>query len=165
MTSFMDKHINLFLVLLLVFILLTFTGVTIFFQDTFDSLSSTTQSTLSNLSTCNESLNNYRQQLSLALTKVNTTEQDIEKWEALYTKKVDQLDEKEDEISDLEESLRLANFEKEKMQDLLEEERLERQRDARTYEAQIQSLQEDIADWRDQVEELEDQLDACGGGS
>ncbi|RME52573.1 hypothetical protein D6783_04290 [Candidatus Woesearchaeota archaeon] len=143
---------------------MTFTGVTIFFQDNFKVLATTTDLTLTNLSVCKEQVESYREQLSAVLTELNTTEQDVEKYDILYSKKVAELASLEEEKQKVERNLQLANVEKERLKKLYEDERLARQKDQREYEKRIQDLNDLVDSLRDEIDNLEDDLAACQAG-
>ncbi|NJL44428.1 MAG: hypothetical protein HC945_03910, partial [Nitrosarchaeum sp.] len=92
-SKFMSTHINLFLVTLLVFVVLMFTGLTVFFRDEVDVLSASKTSATTNLSECQEQVASYREQLTVKLGELNESAADIKVYDELYAKKASEVDE------------------------------------------------------------------------
>jgi chromosome segregation ATPase len=91
--SFMQKNINLFLLGMVLVVALTLAGSAIYYQKTFDKMTTNYDETSANLSSCRSDLDSYKFNLNKTLRSLNTTAQDIRRYDELYSTKATQLQE------------------------------------------------------------------------
>jgi chromosome segregation ATPase len=89
--SFMQKNVNVFILLLVLVLAGALAASSAYYQTTFDKVTTKYDDTAANLSQCSADLENYRFNLNKTLSSLNTTSQDIRRYDELYTTKSDQL--------------------------------------------------------------------------
>jgi peptidoglycan hydrolase CwlO-like protein len=85
--GFMQKRVNAFLLILVLIVAAALAGSSVYFQSTFDKLTNKQDDTAANLSTCKADLDRYKFNLNKTLRSLNTTTQDIRRYDELYTTK------------------------------------------------------------------------------
>lgn len=167
--GFMQKNINMFLLGMVLVVALTLACSAIYYQKTFDKMTSNYDATSVNLSSCRSDLDSYKFNLNKTLRSLNTTAQDIRRYDELYSTKATQLQEttqtlnqtssdlQETKISLLEESA-LKNKYKQDYDDQLQiSNNLEEQNAILT--SQKAQLESSVISYRSKI----DAADACIG--
>lgn len=103
--GFLQKNINLFMMLLVVFVTIALAASSVYYQDTFKELTDTHESSLKSLSMCESKRDSYSNQLNKTLQSLNTTSQDIRKYDELYSTKLTELKSTQSNLSTVESSL------------------------------------------------------------
>ena len=98
--SFMQKNINMFLLGMVLLVALTLAGSAIYYQKTFDSITTSYDQTSENLSSCKADLESYKFNLNKTLRSLNTTAQDIRRYDELYSTKATQLQETSETLNE-----------------------------------------------------------------
>ncbi|MFH1064355.1 MAG: hypothetical protein V1729_04705 [Candidatus Woesearchaeota archaeon] len=89
--GFMEKNVNVYLLLLILLIAGALAGSSVYYQQNFDGLTDTQDSLSLNLSSCQRDLSEYKFELNKTMRTLNTTTQDIRRYDELYTTKADEL--------------------------------------------------------------------------
>lgn len=87
----MQKNINIYLLILVLFVAGALAGSAVYYQENFDDLTKLQEETLTNLSQCKSSLVNVEFNLNKTIRSLNTTSQDIRRYDELYTTKDEEL--------------------------------------------------------------------------
>lgn len=188
--GFLQKNVNVFLLLLMLLVAGALAGLSAFYQDTFKDLNTKYEDTAENLSECRADVESYKFNLQKTLTSLNTTSQDIRRYDELYTAKAHELSSTKDTLNetssqlkstqiDLTEMTALKNkYKNDYEEQLSENEELEEQNTVLTAQkAQLQSeivnlqarissanacIDNFIADYSGTLTpEMEDDVDSC----
>jgi chromosome segregation ATPase len=89
--GFMQKNVNVFLLLLVLTVAAALAGSSVYYQKTFDKLTGNYDTASDNLSHCTADLENYRFNLNKTLSSLSTTSQDIRRYDELYSTKATEL--------------------------------------------------------------------------
>jgi chromosome segregation ATPase len=98
--GFMEKNINIFLLILVLVVAGALAGSSVYYQDSFDKLTGTQENTAEDLSECETDLESYKFNLNKTLRSLNTTSQDIRRYDELYTTKSEELKTTQSELED-----------------------------------------------------------------
>ncbi|MBW2996728.1 hypothetical protein KY349_00135 [Candidatus Woesearchaeota archaeon] len=90
--TFMQKNVNMFLLVLVLVVAGALAGSSVYYQSSFDKLTSKQDDTSANLSQCTADLDNFKFNLEKTLRTLNTTSQDIRRYDELYATKSEELD-------------------------------------------------------------------------
>jgi chromosome segregation ATPase len=155
--NFMYKRINIFLLVLMCIIVVGLAGSAIYFQQSFKELSTNYQSVQSNFTTCQNVLDDKEQKLASCVEDLNSTAQDIGKYDTLYEQKVQELQSTKNELQRTDKELKetineLRSTEQEAEDALAEQRRLQ---------DQLQQRKQEIQNLEAEIDNLEDDLEAC----
>jgi chromosome segregation ATPase len=150
--SFLGKNINLALTVLILIIILAATGVTILYQRGLRVRTTQYENVSSNLSQCLKAVANYQDVLSQKEVQLNATSQDIRKYDVLYTQKVSELDQKQQELTTTQTNLNAMTLQKEQFKELYGGALLN-----------ISNLQTSIGNLQNQLATTQDLLYTCQG--
>jgi len=89
--GFMQKNVNTFLLILILFVSGALAASSVYYQKTFDKTTSKQEDTLVNLTQCRADLENYKFNLNKTMGSLNTTTQDIRRYDELYSTKSEEL--------------------------------------------------------------------------
>ena len=89
--GFLQKNINIFLMLLVLFVAMALAASSVYYQDTFKELTSKHENTLLNLSKCEVKRDGFMNQLNRTQQSLNTTSQDVRRYDELYSTKITEL--------------------------------------------------------------------------
>ncbi|MBU2560959.1 MAG: hypothetical protein KKD17_01585 [Nanoarchaeota archaeon] len=89
--GFMEKNVNIFLLVIVLLVAGSLAGSSVYYQKNFDKLTDRYDDTASNLSLCNADLEGFRFNLNKTLRSLNTTTQDIRRYDELYSTKAEEL--------------------------------------------------------------------------
>ena len=162
--GFFQKNVNVFLMLVILMSVIAFAAATIFYQSTFQEITAESHNISGSYSQCVAQLENTKQQLQRTSDILNSTEQDIRRYDELYATKTSEL---EDTTEDLESAKTdLAKYtswytEQKNRADALSDEvtRLTDLKNQLT--AENNQLRLEVADLEDQIDDLQADLDAC----
>ncbi len=90
--GFMQKNVNIFLLVLILVVALAMAGSSVYYQKNFDELIDKQEDTSANLSECRADLDSYKFNLNKTLRSLTTTTQDIRRYDELYVNKSSELD-------------------------------------------------------------------------
>ena len=113
MTGFMGKRVNLFLLLMLMLVLISFGGISVYYQHTFKDLNQKFDNTTSNLGVCQNNLSQTTNAFMTAIKNLNSTETDIRKYDTLYEQKAGELEQKKGELTNTQAELTRVTLQKE----------------------------------------------------
>jgi len=91
--GFMEKNVNIFLLVLMLVVATALAGSSVYYQKTFDELTGKQEDTSVNLSECRADLDSYKFNLNKTLRSLTTTTQDIRRYDELYVNKSEELKE------------------------------------------------------------------------
>jgi peptidoglycan hydrolase CwlO-like protein len=103
--SIVHKKVNLFLVMLVAGVVTLVLGMSTFYQSSFRPVTSKYAEASSSLQACQGELTNYKSQLDIALQAINSTSEDIEKYDYLYENKTKELTMTRQELAETEDEL------------------------------------------------------------
>ena len=89
--TFMEKNVNMFLLVLVLVVAGALAGSSVYYQSSFDKLTTEQEETSADLSECNADLENYKFNLNKTMRSLNMTTQDIRRYDELYTTKSEEL--------------------------------------------------------------------------
>ena len=89
--TFMQKNVNTFLLVLVLIVAGSLAGSSVYYQSSFDKLTSEQEDTSADLSQCSADLDNYKFNLNKTMRSLNTTTQDIRRYDELYSTKSEEL--------------------------------------------------------------------------
>jgi len=89
--GFFQKNINLFLMILIIISVVAYVGSTVFYQGTFQNITSEANSINTKFKTCSINLATANGKLSKTQELLNATETDIKKYDSLYENKTSEL--------------------------------------------------------------------------
>jgi chromosome segregation ATPase len=98
-SEFMGKKLNVFLLLIIIFILLGMLGVSVYYQNTLKNKKNEIESTSGKLSVCEQNVTSMSDILFNTMKSLNSTETDIRKYDTLYEQKAAELEKKKTELS------------------------------------------------------------------
>ena len=157
MASYLGRNVNLSLLVIIIGVVVALVGTTVFFQRGLQDRTQAYEDTEGSLSECNIALANYQEKYQQASEKANETSQDIRKYDVIYEQKVGELQDAETEISSLQQQLAFEALQKEKFQDLYEDEVAT----SASLQNTIASRDADIDDLEREVRNLKDDLNVC----
>jgi len=108
--AFLQKNVNVFLMILVLFVAAALAGSSAYYQDTFKKINTKFESTATNLSTCETDLTSYQSNLQKTIQTLNTTSQDIRKYDELYSAKATELSSTQDVLNDTSAKLKTAQI-------------------------------------------------------
>ena len=97
--SFMQKNVNMFLLLLILVVAGTLAGSAVYYQANFDKLTDKHDDAAANLSECRADLEKYMFNLNKTMRTLNSTTQDIKRYDELYSNKSAELKSTQDTLS------------------------------------------------------------------
>ncbi len=163
--GFMQKNVNAFLLILLLLIAGAIAASSVYYQKNFDSLTDKQDKTTTNLTECRADLEAYRVNLNKTMTSLNTTTQDIRRYDELYATKAEQLQTTQTDLEktsqdlqsikvSLQEETALKNRYKQDYEDTLQQKRaIEEQNTILT--AQKADLEKSVISYRNKVDAAE----------
>jgi chromosome segregation ATPase len=98
--GFMQKNVNIFILVLVLALAGALAASSAYYQTTFDKLTGRYDDTATNLSQCHSDLENYRFNLNKTLSSLNTTAQDIRRYDELYSTKATELQTTQTELNE-----------------------------------------------------------------
>lgn len=158
MASYLGRNVNLALLIIIIGVVVAMVGTTVFFQRSLQDRTSTLEDTSTDLGSCNAALENYQEKYSEAQTKVNETAQDIRKYDQLYEQKVGELKDTQQQLLETQTQREFEKIQKEKFQQSYET----ALRDQQQLELTVDSQRDLINSLRNDIDDLEDQVAACG---
>jgi chromosome segregation ATPase len=170
--SYLQKNINIFLLVLVVAISVVVAGSSVYYQTTLTNVSSKLENTTDLLGECNADLDNTQFRLNKTISSLNFTVQDIRRYDTLYENKSMQLVSTERSLSDTSKELALTKTKLDETSDLYEKyyEKYSEQKslnnnlvqEISNLEALNSAQESEIANLKDEIDELEDEKAACG---
>ena len=165
--SFFQKNVNVFLMIVIVVSVVAYAGSTVYYQETFQNITSDSQTIKTRYSSCQAELDNTISLLSRTRNVLNATESDIRKYDTLYEDKSSQLETTQADLdqtsTDLGRYTSLYTQEKKRAEDLnAEVSRLTKVKKDLTKENNALRLK--VADLEDDVESLQENLEECEAG-
>ncbi|MFQ5474203.1 MAG: hypothetical protein ACE5DM_00030 [Candidatus Nanoarchaeia archaeon] len=162
--GFFNKNINVFLMIIIVVSVAAYAGSTIYYQETFQNITSESRNVKTQYSACQANLDNTMRRLGKTSEILNATESDIRKYDELYAGKSEELSDTQSDLestkSDLTQYIDLYGKEKKRANDLsVEVTRLTNEKNALSKENNNLRIQ--VAGLEDDVSDLQDDLDAC----
>ena len=156
--SFLKQNINMALVALILVLVLVATGTTALYQRGLQQRTSQYETTSYNLSGCLTQVENYIDALEERESELDETSQDIAKYDTLYAQKNQELVKTEDDLEATKAALTSMTLQKEQFKNKYSSALVD-----------IKDLEKDLLDYQDlidyykqEVKDLEDELDACG---
>lgn len=104
--TFMQKNVNMFLLVLVLVVAGALAGSSVYYQSSFDKLTSEQEDTSANLSQCTADLDNFKFNLEKTLRTLNTTSQDIRRYDELYATKTEELETTQSSLEETEGTLK-----------------------------------------------------------
>ncbi|MBW2968122.1 hypothetical protein KY362_06570 [Candidatus Woesearchaeota archaeon] len=129
--GFMQKNVNIFLVLLVLLVAGALAGSSVYYQKNFDEINSDRENTKGDLSECRADLENFRFNLNKTMRSLNQTTTDIRRYDELYSNKSSELESTRDSLENTESELQTTKIS-------LQEEAALKQKYRRDYEDQVQ---------------------------
>ncbi len=157
--SFLGRNINLGLITLILILVLLFAGVVVLYQRGLAQRTTEYETTSSNLTQCLTTLDNFRDRLAQTETQLDSTSQDIQKYDTLYEQKVAELGDKDRELRQTRSELNGMTLQKEQYKNLYGKSLL----NISAQQGQITKLNDDITSLKATIRSLQNQLDACEG--
>lgn len=157
MANYLGRNVNLALLVIIIGVVVALVGTTVFFQRSLQNRTEAFETTFTSLDQCEVALNNYQEKYSQALEDVNSTTQDIRKYDQLYEQKVGELKDSQSQLLSTQKQLEFETIQKQKFQELFEDE----QRKANQLSQTIADKDTKIAQLESRIEKLEEDLDAC----
>lgn len=99
--NYLGNNINTTLLVLIVVIVIVTVGTAIFFNKGLTKRTSDFETTFDNLTSCQAQVQNYQSELKSKAEELDSTTQDIRKYDQLYEQKVAQITDKDSQISQL----------------------------------------------------------------
>lgn len=155
--GYLGKNINLTLLMLVIGVIVLLVGITLFFQFGLQERTQDFELTAENLTFCRESLNNYQNRFSEAQQQINSTSQDIRRYDQLYENKVAELAEKDDELDVANNRIKTLEL----IKTSLESEKSTLQQNIRILEQEKINLEKKISDLEDTVDYWKDRHADC----
>lgn len=123
--GFFQKNINLFLMIVIIISVVAYAGSTVYYQETFQNVTSESHSIKTMYSSCQANLENTNEQLQRTQDILNSTERDIQKYDTLYETQTSTLTTTQSELDTAEKDLAsytsLYTQEKKRAEDLSDE--------------------------------------------
>ena len=162
--GFFNKNINVFLMIIIVVSVAAYAGSTVYYQETFQNITSESRSVKTQYSACQANLDNTMRQLGKTSEIRNETESEIRKYDELNAGRGEELSDmstdRESTESVLAEYIDLYGKEKKRANDLgVEVTRLTNEKN--TLSKENNNLRIQVASLEDDVSNLQDDLDAC----
>lgn len=152
MMRYLGKSINMVLVLLIVGIVVVTVSITMFYQFILSTRTKDFETTSGNLSSCENQLNVCRQAAQEAQKQLNSTTQDIRRYDQLYETKVAELQDISEELKDVQSqilNLRLIKTSLEAQVSGLQGDVRERDQQINILKGRISSLEDDVDYYKD----------------
>ena len=150
MASYLGRNVNLALLIIIIGVVVALVGTTVFFQRSLQNRTGAYEGTATELQQCQTSLANALGEFTEAQQKVNQTSQDIRKYDQLYEQKVAELKETQATLTVTEKQLQFEKLQKEKFQQFYED-----------AARQVTAMNTTIKNLKEDIEDLEDELEAC----
>ena len=96
----MEKNVNVFLLLLVLLVAGALAGSSAYYQNTFKDINNKYDTTAENLSSCQADVQSYKFNLQKTTASLNTTSQDIRRYDELYTAKATELSSTKDVLNE-----------------------------------------------------------------
>ncbi|MBN1544094.1 hypothetical protein JW898_01375 [Candidatus Woesearchaeota archaeon] len=103
--GFMEKNVNIFLLVIVLLVAGALAGSSVYYQKNFDRITDQYDDTASNLSQCNADLESFRFNLNKTMRSLNTTTQDIRRYDELYSTKAEELKTTQEDLEETETTL------------------------------------------------------------
>ena len=158
--SFLGKNINLVLIGVILLVIVVTVATAVLYQQGLTQRTTDFELTSSNLSQCLTTLDNYRSSLAQKETELNSTSQDIRKYDVLYEQKQAELTSTQTTLTSTQTTLDRVTLERAQFKSYYEDAML----NISTLQRQIGNLQSDNENLRADVSDLQDRLDACQKG-
>ncbi|MFC1740991.1 hypothetical protein ACFL3V_00455 [Nanoarchaeota archaeon] len=104
--GFMQKNVNLFLLLVVLLVASALAGTSVYYQKNFDQITDNYDRTAENLSQCTADVQMYLFNLNKTMRSLNTTTQDIRRYDELYTTKDTELKSTQSNLSQTQTNLK-----------------------------------------------------------
>ena len=160
------KSTNLLLLLLFLLMILITSGITVYFGGQHDKLRTNLGDTSDNLTICRQEVSSCTTRLDQAVNSLNTTEEDIRKYDYLYKDKADSLEEAQKQLEQAVQNIRVEQIAKQKFKDLYTESQSQITDMAfqiTTLEERIDKLDSDISKLNKKINCLKSTADADEG--
>jgi chromosome segregation ATPase len=159
MVSYIGRHVNLALLVIIIGVVIALVGTTVFFQRSLQNRTDAFEGTSTNLDQCQVALKNYQEKYSEAEQKASDSEEDIRKYDQLYDQKVGELSDAQQQLADMQKQRDFERLQKDKFQSFYEDQI----RVSNSLNSTIRNLEFEIDGLEDDIRDLRDDLDACQG--
>jgi chromosome segregation ATPase len=152
--GFMQKNVNVYLLILVLIVAGALAGSSVYYQQNLDGLTSKQDTIYANLSQCSADLESYKFNLNKTMRSLNTTTQDIRRYDELYTTKTEELETTQSTLEETSKDLKSTKLD-------LQEETALKNKYKNDYEDQLQisrDLEEQNAILAAQKKQLEAQV-------
>lgn len=170
--TYLERNINLFLLLLVIGIAVVVAGTSLYYQETFTNVTTRLDNSTKQLNTCNADLSNTRFRLNRTSASLNFTVQDIRRYDVLYENKTEQLALTTKNLEDTSKTLESTKFKLSETADLYEKylSKYNEQKNINTdLVQQVSNLEEikssqaaEISKLKKKIDDLEKAKVACG---
>jgi chromosome segregation ATPase len=171
--GFMQKNVNVFILLLVIVVAVALAGSSLYYQKTFDKITTRYDESQNNLSQCSGNLDNSRLTMERIQTSLNTSTQDIRRYDELYTTKNTELESAKGSLEQTQKDLTTSNLE-------LQNNIALKEKYKRDYEAQLAvsanlqeqtamlsaqktQLESSVISYRSQLQQSQDCIDSVMG--
>lgn len=149
--GYLDKNINMALVIIIVGIVVAMLAVTVFFQVGLKTRTTDFETTSENLTTCETQLANYQERLNTAQSQLSSTSEDIRRYDQLYETKVAELSDTSDELETANKRVQSLNLIKtglETENSQLKGQTNQLQQSVNQLTTRVDDLEDDVTYWR-----------------
>ncbi|HII72332.1 TPA: hypothetical protein HA265_06270 [Candidatus Woesearchaeota archaeon] len=108
--TFMEKNVNIFLLVLMLVIAGALAGSAVYYQHSFGELTGQQEDTSTDLAECRTDLESYKFNLNKTLRSLNTTTQDIRRYDELYSTKTEELETTQSTLQSTESTLKATQI-------------------------------------------------------
>ncbi len=162
--SFLGKKINLLLVIVLAAVVIVTAATTVFFNTTLQNRTSAYEQKAQSLQKCEGRVQNYKDRLHQTKEELNSTSQDVKKYDTLYENKVAELKKKKKKLEDTKSKLNLKTLEAEQFKSKYEEVKSDYQILNDSYVSKVNeanNLEDALGEACDTLTSLEEGIDEC----
>ena len=155
--GYLDKNINMALLLIIVITVVVLLAITIFFQTGLQTRTVDYETTSEELQACTTTLDTCQLQLEEKEGLVNSTSEDIRRYDTLYQQRTAELEAAQQQAQQLDNQLTAAR----QARDQAQEQVVEREETITELEAEAADLRRDVRYWRDRFEACRDDPNDC----
>ncbi len=156
--ALMKRSVNLFLVILIVLSVAVLGGLTLFYQDSFASISDKLHKTEGNLTTCEVTLQDTKNELLSTQVAVSANQEDVDKTVSLFEQKKNELTTTQTQLQKTLDTAKALNATVRARDTQIRD--LQGQIDEKN--TAITGYKAEISELNDEIDELEDEVAACG---
>jgi len=163
--GYLGKSINMALVLLIVAIVVIIVSLTMFYQFSLKERTQDFEASSTNLTACNNQLSICKKSSMDAQQKLNSTTQDIRRYDQLYEGKEAELQEPQSSLEDAEDqvaNLRLIKTSLESQVTTLQQNIREKEQSISTLAQRINGLEDDVEYYKDKYKCCQSDPEECG---